>query len=271
MDRNDLTQAIKARASFLSIGLDSDISRLPRNISQNAAGILEFNKRIIDATAPYCVAYKLNTAFYEALGAEGWKALEATINFIPSDKFIIADAKRGDIGNTSHQYANAFFEQLHCDAVTVAPFMGRDSVEPFLEHPGKWAIVLGLTSNTGSRDFQLLETNGGLLYEEVVRKVASWGTADNTMFVIGATQPHHFHKVREIIPDHFLLVPGVGQQGGSLEEVARNGLTKDVGLMVNASRSIIFSSQGSDFAKAAGHTARKIQLNMKAILEEKGF
>lgn len=266
MNRQQLTAAIRARKSFLCVGLDSDVTQLPAPLSQDAQGMLEFNKRIIDATAPYCVAYKPNTAFYEVLGTEGWQVLAETIDYIPRDKFIIADAKRGDIGNTSAQYAHAFFQTLHCDAITVAPYMGRDSVEPFLRFKDKWAIVLGLTSNAGSADFQLLESGTGYVYEEVLRKAATWGNTDNLMFVTGATQPEHFRKIRKIVPDHFLLVPGVGKQGGNLEEVVKDGLNGDVGLLVNSSRSIIFASQGADFAEAAGEAARKLQLQMKEIL-----
>lgn len=271
MDKNDLTQAILARSSFLSVGLDSDVSRLPASCPADASGMLEFNKRIIDATSPYCVAYKLNTAFYEALGADGWNTMAETIRYIPSDKFVIADAKRGDIGNTSHQYAKAFFEKMNCDAVTVAPYMGHDSVAPFLQHKGKWAIVLALTSNEGSRDFQLQPFGQGYWYEEVLRKAAEWGTPDNTMFVIGGTHPQRLEDVRKIVPDHFLLVPGIGVQGGNLESICNSGLNAAIGLLLNASRSIIFASPGNDFAEAAGHAARNLQLQMKEILEKRNI
>ncbi|HEX2683075.1 MAG TPA: orotidine-5'-phosphate decarboxylase, partial [Ferruginibacter sp.] len=235
--------------------------------------VFEFNKQIIDATQDLCVAYKINTAFYEILGSKGWDAMERTVNYIPKDQFIIADAKRGDIGNTSTQYAKAFFETLDFDAVTVAPYMGEDSVKPFLEFANKWAIVLGLTSNAGSTDFEQLQVVGQAtsnvgeyLYETVLKKVSSWGTQDNLMFVVGATKASDLESIRKIIPDHFLLVPGVGFQGGSLEEVSKYGMNKDCGLLVNASRAIIYASGKEDFAAEARTIAQQYQSEMATYL-----
>lgn len=262
MTREQLIQLIRQRQSFLCVGLDTDPAKIPAGVS-----VIEFNKAIVDATRNYCVAYKPNTAFYECRGAQGWHDLEETIRYIGTSHFIIADAKRGDIGNTSAQYAKAFFESLPCDAVTVAPYMGRDSVEPFMQHPGKWAVVLALTSNSGAADFELQSCGDGALYEKVLRTVAQWGTAENNMFVVGATQAHMLAQVRQIVPHHFLLVPGVGAQGGSLSEVARYGLNKDCGLLVNASRSILYASADSDFAEAAAKEAKRMQAEMAAHLQ----
>lgn len=266
MDREALIAAIRTRQSFLCVGLDSDLEKLPSSFSKDAAGMLAFNKAIIAATKAYCVAYKPNTAFYEVLGKEGWAVLEETIAAIPDTHFIIADAKRGDIGNTSRQYAKAFFEGLQCDAVTVAPYMGEDSVAPFLQFPGKWAIVLALTSNAGSRDFQHL-TDQKPFYQHVLAQSQQWGTPENLMYVVGATQAEALSTIRGIVPDHFLLVPGIGAQGGRLEDVARYGLNKDIGLLVNASRSILFASQDDDFQEAASHAAQEIQIKMRNLLE----
>jgi orotidine-5'-phosphate decarboxylase len=259
MTRQELFALIQKRKSFLCVGLDTDPKLLPDGVD-----MLSFNKAIIDATRDYCVAYKPNLAFYEVLGAEGWRVLEETIRYIGTSHFIIADAKRGDIGNTSTYYARTFFETLSCDSVTVAPYMGRDSVEPFLQFPGKWAIVLALTSNPGANDFELKVIAGEPVYAHVLRGVASWGTAENTMFVVGATRPEMLAEVRRIVPDHFLLVPGVGAQGGSLSEVIRYGMNTDVGLLVNASRTILYASSGADYAEAAGAEAARMQSEMAA-------
>lgn len=232
--------------------------------------MMAFNKAIIDATAPYCVAYKPNTAFYEAFGADGWKALADTIAYIKEKHprhFVIADAKRGDIGNTSAMYARAFFNDLQADAITVAPYMGEDSVKPFIGYEGKWVILLALTSNKGSLDFQLIrDEDGNRLFENVIRKSQTWGTTDDTMYVVGATRGQMFEDIRKVAPDSFLLVPGVGAQGGSLEEVCRYGMTEDCGLLVNSSRAIIYASTGKDFAEAASEAAKTVAEEMKGFL-----
>lgn len=261
MERSKLIELIRQRKSCLCVGLDTDPSKLPAGVS-----ILDFNKAIIDATRPYCVAYKPNIAFYECLGLEGWSILEETVRYIGNEHFTIADAKRGDIGNTSSYYAKTFFETYGFDSVTVAPYMGKDSVEPFLQHKNKWAIVLALTSNPGSLDFQTLMTEGKAVYEHVLSRVASWGSAENTMFVVGATRTDMLREIRAIVPDHFLLVPGVGAQGGSLEEVMQLGMNKDCGLLINASRSILYASKGADFAAAAANEAKSMQQQMAAFL-----
>lgn len=255
MNRNQLVQLIRERKSFLCVGLDTDLEKIPPHLLQEPDPMLAFNKAIIDATRDCCVSYKLNTAFYEARGAAGWITLEATLRYIGTDHFTIADAKRGDIGNTSDQYARAFFETLPFDAVTVAPYMGEDSVRPFLNYPGKWAIVLGLTSNAGARDFELQPSGDQLLYEKVLTTVAGWGTPENTMFVVGATQADSFINIRRLTPDHFYLVPGVGAQGGSLKEISEKARNADVGLLVNVSRAIIYASSGTDFAQKAREAA----------------
>jgi orotidine-5'-phosphate decarboxylase len=229
--------------------------------------VLSFNKAIIDATREYCVAYKPNLAFYEVLGTKGWEILAETVEYIGKDHFTIADAKRGDIGNTSDYYARTFFNTYGFDSVTVAPYMGRDSVEPFLKHPGKWAIVLALTSNAGAFDFETLQTEGRPVYEHVLEKVSSWGADDNTMFVVGATRAEMLAEIRRVVPTHFLLVPGVGAQGGSLEEVMKFGMNSDVGLLVNASRSILYASSGSDFAVKAAQEAASMQQAMKVFID----
>lgn len=275
MNRSDLLGNIKKKQSFLCVGLDTDLKKIPAHLLDAENPIFEFNKAIIDATAPYSIAYKPNLAFYESIGVDGWIALEKTIKYIKThhpDIFIIADAKRGDIGNTSEMYARSFFGHLDVDALTVAPYMGQDSVTPFLGHDGKWVIVLGLTSNKGSHDFQLTTDNTGTpLFETVMRKVSSWGTPDDTMFVVGATQGRMFEDVRKIIPEHFLLVPGVGAQGGSLEEVAKYGMTDSCGLIVNSSRGIIYASKEKDFATVAGEKAREMQQQMAELLQSKGI
>lgn len=275
MNRSELFQNIVRKQSFLCVGLDSDLKKIPQHLLSTEDPIFEFNKAIIDATAAHCVAYKPNIAFYECNGAAGWVSLEKTIKYIKEnhpDIFIIADAKRGDIGNTSNLYARCFFEQLDVDALTIAPYMGEDSVSPFLAYENKWSIVLGLTSNKGSHDFQLItDSNNTPLFENVMRKTSTWGTLDNLMFVVGATQGKMFEKIREIIPEHFLLVPGVGAQGGSLEEVAKYGMNKQCGLLVNSSRGIIYASTGEDFAEVAGQEAEKLQKSMSSLLKEHGL
>lgn len=261
MTRAELVAQIRRKKSLLCVGLDTDIQKIPSGISP-----LEFNKAIIDATRDFAVAYKPNLAFYECMGKAGWDLFEETVNYIGKDHFIVADAKRGDIGNTSTYYAKTFFETYGCDSVTIAPYMGEDSVKPFIGFEGKWAIVLGLTSNAGSRDFQMLETQGKKLYLNVIEKVASWGTADNVMFVVGATKADMIGEIRQIIPNHFLLVPGVGAQGGSLEEVMKHGLTSEGGLLINASRSILYASNGPDFADAARAEAQRMQAEMASLM-----
>ncbi len=275
MTRQFLVGQIQQKQSYLCVGLDTDITKIPQHLQSHPDAIFEFNKAIIDATLPHCVSYKINTAFYEALGVKGWEAMERTVNYIPDTHFKIADAKRGDIGNTSTQYARAFFEAMNFDAVTVAPYMGEDSVRPFLEYEGKWAIVLGLTSNKGANDFelkQLVSSNGEehlraeFLYERVLRTVSKWGTPDNLMFVVGATQPEEFINIRSIIPDHFLLVPGVGAQGGSLKDISEKAMNDDCGLLVNASRAVIYASGKEDFATEAKAIAEQYQFEMKSYL-----
>jgi orotidine-5'-phosphate decarboxylase len=271
MLRHDLISAIRQKRSFLCVGLDTELSKLPEDLPRNPEGALAFNKAIIAATRDLCVAYKPNLAFYEAMGPAGWMVFEETVRYIGREHFIIADAKRGDIGNTSRMYADAFFNRFSCDAVTVAPYMGADSVQPFLAFPGKWAIVLALTSNRGSDDFQQITEEGSreTLYEKVLRRCQAWGRPDNLMFVVGATHPEAFEQVRRHAPDHFLLVPGVGAQGGDLQAICRYGLNADVGLLVNASRSILYASGGADFAEAARAEAKKMQHEMADILDNR--
>lgn len=276
MDYNQLFEQIKKKKSFLCVGLDSDITKIPSFLLKEEDPIFEFNKRIIDATAQYTVAYKPNIAFYEAHGVSGWKSLERTINYINliyEDIFVIADAKRGDIGNTSKMYARAFFEQFDCDAITVAPYMGSDSVVPFLDFKNKWVILLALTSNESSKDFQLLNIEGSNqnLFERVLHVSKTWGDKNNLMYVVGATQAKYLQKIREIIPENFLLVPGVGAQGGSVKEVSKYGMNNSCGLLVNASRSIIYASSTADFGKAASLKAREMHLEMADALNEKGI
>lgn len=270
MNRNQLIEQIKQKQSYLCVGLDTDITKLPKHLQSQPDGVFQFNKAIIDATKDHCVSYKINTAFYESQGLKGWEAMENTVRYIPETHFTIADAKRGDIGNTSSQYAKTFFDVLPFDAVTVAPYMGEDSVRPFLEYENKWTIVLGLTSNAGSQDFQQLalsgKNNSGKLYETVLHKVSSWGTPSNLMFVVGATQASDLAAIRSIIPEHFLLVPGVGAQGGSLKEVSKYGLNNEYGLLVNASRAIIFAGGGENFAEEATRVAKEYQMEMAAYL-----
>ena len=289
MDRKELIQQIRDKRSFLCVGLDPDIKKIPQCVIDECKADLEdgeeyddslalmlFNQYIIDATAPYCVAYKPNLAFYESLGANGLVAYEETVSYIRDNypnHFIIADAKRGDIGNTSAMYARSFFEgSSQVDALTVAPYMGEDSVTPFLGYKNKWVILLALTSNKGSHDFQLMQdANGERLFEKVLKTSQQWGTKDNMMYVVGATQGKMFEDIRKIVPDHFLLVPGVGAQGGSLEEVCLYGMNADCGLLVNSSRGIIFASNGTDFADVAAQKARELQEQMDAELKKKGI
>lgn len=270
MTREQLIGNIRSKGSFLCVGLDTDIKKIPEALLRMENPILEFNKAIIDATAPYCVAYKPNLAFYECFGLEGWQALEETVKYIKEkypDQLIIADAKRGDIGNTSAMYARSFFGHLDVDAITVAPYMGEDSVTPFLGHEGKWVILLALTSNKGSFDFQLTEdADGQRLFEKVITTARTWASPEELMFVVGATRGEKFTDIRRVAPDNFLLVPGVGAQGGSLEDVCRYGMTGDCGLIVNSSRGIIYASNGDDYAEAAGREAAKLAAQMKEQL-----
>jgi len=269
MTKSELIHQIKSKESFLCIGLDTDIKKIPGFLLKEEDPIFEFNKIIIDQTADLCVAYKPNIAFYESLGSRGWDSLEKTLEYIPDEIFTIADAKRGDIGNTSGLYARAFFERLNFDSVTVAPYMGADSVTPFLEFSNKWIILLALTSNKGSFDFQHLpiEKTSEKLFEAVLKKSRKWGTDQNMMYVVGATQAEELKKIREIVPDHFLLVPGVGVQGGSLEEVSKHGMNPDCGLLVNSSRGIIYSSNDKNFGSAARKSAQIIRGSMKKYLD----
>ena len=271
MTRQELCDQIRIKKSFLCIGLDSDPAKIPHHLRSFPDPVFEFNKRIIDATHDLCVAYKPNLAFYEAQGVRGWTSLERTLEYIPREQFIIADAKRGDIGNTSALYARAFFETLGCDAVTVAPYMGRDSVQPFLNYPCKGVILLALTSNEGSLDFQMKVAEGVPLYEKVIRQAAEWAGPDELMFVVGATHPEKFDEIRKLAPDYFFLVPGVGAQGGDLEAVCRYGMNDEVGLLVNSSRGIIYAGDGPDFDLKARAAALEMQANMKKVLEMKGF
>ena len=271
MNRQQLINEIFTKKTFLCVGLDTDINKIPAHLKNEDDPIFAFNKAIIDTTAPYCVAYKPNLAFYECYGLKGMLAFEKTIQYIKENHpnhFIIADAKRGDIGNTSKMYAQTFFEEYNLDSVTVAPYMGEDSVKPFLEYDGKWVILLALTSNKGSHDFQLTEDNQGeRLFEKVLKKSQEWGTTENLMYVVGATQGKMFEDIRRIAPEHFLLVPGVGAQGGSLQEVCKYGMTKDCGLLVNSSRGIIYASADTDFAEVAAVKAKELQEEMAVELE----
>ena len=271
MNRQQLINEIFSKKTFLCVGLDTDINKIPEHLKKAEDPIFAFNKAIIDATAPYCVAYKPNLAFYECYGLKGMVAFEKTIKYLKENHpnhFIIADAKRGDIGNTSKMYAQTFFEEYNLDSVTVAPYMGEDSVKPFLEYDGKWVILLALTSNKGSHDFQLTEDQQGeRLFEKVLKKSQEWGTTENLMYVVGATQGKMFEDIRRIAPNHFLLVPGVGAQGGSLQEVCKYGMTKDCGLLVNSSRGIIYAGNDKDFAEMAAQKAKELQQEMAIELE----
>jgi len=270
MKRSELIDQIKSKESYLCIGLDTDINKIPKHLLELDDPIFEFNKEIIDQTKDLCVSYKLNLAFYESQGIKGWESLQKTVEYIPDTIFKIADAKRGDIGNTANMYAKAFFEQMNFDAVTLSPYMGKDSITPFLSIEGKWAIILGLTSNAGSEDFQMqkVKNDSGekYLFESVIERCKSWGSDENTMFVVGATKEEYFKSIRTIVPNHFLLVPGVGAQGGSLKEVSRNGLNKDTGLLINSSRGIIYKSDGPNFGEEAKKSAQILRDEMKEIL-----
>lgn len=271
MKREELVSNIRSKGSFLCVGLDPDIKKIPQHLLQEENPLLAFCKAIVDATAPYCVAYKPNLAFFECMGADGWIAFEETVKYIQEkypDQFIIADAKRGDIGNTSAMYARSFFEHVGVDALTVAPYMGSDSVKPFLGYDGKWVILLALTSNPGSADFQMIkDADGEQLFERVIRTSQQWADEDSMMYVVGATRGSMFADIRRVAPRSFLLVPGVGAQGGSLEEVVKYGMIDDCGLLVNSSRGIIYASQGTDFAEAAGKAAAELAAQMKQLLK----
>lgn len=275
MTRQELIQNIKAKRSFLCVGLDTDLKKIPAHLLNEEDPIFAFNKAIIDATAQYCVAYKPNLAFYEAFGVKGLMAFEKTVKYIQEnypDQFIIADAKRGDIGNTSAMYARTFFEEYNLDSVTVAPYMGEDSVTPFLGYDGKWVILLALTSNKGSHDFQLTEsTEGEMLFQKVLRKSQEWANNEQMMYVVGATQGQAFEEIRKIVPDHFLLVPGVGAQGGSLREVCKYGMTQECCLLVNSSRAIIYADNSENFAQVAAQAAQTVQQEMAAELDSRGI
>ena len=283
MTRQQLVEQIFSKTTYLCVGLDTDLTKIPKHLLSSVDPIFEFNKAIIDATKDFCVAYKINTAFYEAEGLKGWQALEKTVNYIPSSHFKIADAKRGDIGNTSSQYAKAFFQTLNFDAITVAPYMGEDSVKPFLDYKDKWTIILGLTSNPGASNFEMQKIVKHLenldegmhtrrqeekyLYETVLQTASDWGTPGNLMFVIGATQANEFINIRKLTPTHFYLVPGVGAQGGSLKEISENAMISDCGLLVNASRAVIYASKGENFAEAASEAAKLYSAEMKEYLD----
>lgn len=268
MNKKQLTQQIREKGSYLCVGLDPDIQKLPPHLLQYDNPVLEFNKAIIEATSDVCVAYKPNVAFFEALGLDGLATLDATRKLIPDECFTIADAKRGDIGNTATMYAQAFLEQMDFDSITVAPYMGRDSVEPFLQFENKWAIVLGLTSNAGNQDFQRQKIGDTPLYEQVIKTTMQWGTDENLMFVIGATNEEDFQHIRSFCPDHFFLVPGVGAQGGDLEKLSEYGLNQDVGLLVNSTRGIIYASNGKDFAEVAREKVLELNEQMSALMKK---
>ena len=269
MNRKELIAQIKQKQSFLCIGLDSDIKKIPTHLLELEDPIFEFNKQIIDATKDLCVAYKPNIAFYESMGPKGWVSLQKTLDYIPNNIFTIADAKRGDIGNTSNMYARTFFKNMNFDSVTVAPYMGEDSITPFLEFKDKWVVVLALTSNKGGLDFQKIESKDGKkLFQQVLETSKSWGTDENMMFVVGATRSEELSEIRAVVPSHFLLVPGVGAQGGNLKDVTKYGMNKDCGLLVNSSRGIIYAGSGADFAEKAKVEAKKLQQEMAVILSE---
>lgn len=272
MTKEQLFEQIRSKQSFLCVGLDADMAKLPAHLCGSQDAIFEFNRAIIDATHHVTVAYKPNTAFYEAHGIQGWRALSETVNYIKSvypEIMVIADAKRGDIGNTAKMYAKAFFENMNCDAITLSPYMGRDSVEPYLDYPDRWAILLAITSNSGYADLQTIENKetGLQLFEEVLQRSSRWGSANNMMYVVGATRPDYLEAVRRIVPEHFLLVPGVGAQGGSLDDVARLGMNKQCGLLVNSSRGIIYADSGERFAEAARRSAEELQQKMQQMLK----
>jgi orotidine-5'-phosphate decarboxylase len=269
MTATELFSQIKKKRSYLCVGLDTDPEKIPAHLLATSDPVFEFNKQIIDATHQYTVAYKPNIAFYEALGPKGWESLQKTLEYIPKDIFTIADAKRGDIGNTSTLYAKAFFKQMAFDSVTVAPYMGEDSVKPFLQFPGKWVILLAHTSNPGASDFQMIESksSGRKFYEEVILRSKTWGSPDQLMYVVGATQTDRIESIRNLVPEYFFLVPGIGAQGGDLQQVSKYGMNKQCGLLVNSARAIIYASNGKDFAKAAGDEALKVQEEMSRYLD----
>ena len=274
MNKTQLFEQIKQKQSFLCVGLDTDINKIPQELLAMEDPVFEFNKQIINKTAQYAVAYKPNTAFYEVYGTKGWLSLERTIQYIHNNYpeiFVIADAKRGDIGNTSANYAKAFFNTLKADALTVAPYMGKDSVEPFLNFEDKWVVLLALTSNAGSKDFQYLSVGDKMLHQQVLQTATTWADSEKMMFVVGATHPEELGEIRKMLPDYFFLVPGVGAQGGDLQAVAKNGLNNECGLLVNSSRGIIYASNGSDFAIRAGEKAKELQEQMAVLLKEKGI
>ena len=272
MNKASLINQIRDKRSFLCMGLDSDINKIPTHLLEYEDPIFEFNKQIIDSTKDLCVAYKPNIAFYESMGLKGWASLEKTLDYIPDDVFTIADAKRGDIGNTSDMYAKSFFENMNFDAITVAPYMGSDSIAPFLKYQDKWVIILALTSNKGSVDFQMFQDDqGSFLYEHVLTKARDWSGDGNLMFVVGATKSKDLERIRSIVPNHFLLVPGVGVQGGSLKDVVKAGFNKDCGLLVNSSRGIIYASKSKDFAQEARNEAKKLQNQMSDLMQRYNF
>ena len=272
MNRQELISQIKQKQSFLCVGLDTDIKKIPTHLLELEDPIFEFNKQIIDATKDLCVAYKPNIAFYESMGPKGWVSLQRTLDYIPNNIFTIADAKRGDIGNTSNMYARTFFKNMNFNSVTVAPYMGEDSITPFLEFEDKWVVILALTSNKGGLDFQKIESKDGKkLFQQVLETSKSWGTDENMMYVVGATRAEEFSEIRKIIPNHFLLVPGVGAQGGNIQDVAKYGMNKDCGLLVNSSRGIIYAGSDADFAEKAKVEAKKLQQEMAVILSETGI
>lgn len=268
MTRKFLTEQIKEKKSYLCVGLDTDIDLIPLHLKTTSDPVFEFNKQIIDVTADLCVAYKINTAFYEARGAKGWESMQKTVDYISSAHFKIADAKRGDVGHTSAQYAKAFFDTMNFDALTIAPYMGEDSVRPFLEYEDKWTILLGLTSNKGASDFELQKVKDEYLFEKVIKAASVWGTPQNLMFVIGATQSDQLKRARRSAPEHFFLVPGIGTQGGSLADVSKNTMTVDFGLLVNISRAIIYASLNEDFTDIARLVALKYQQQMARIIDQ---
>ncbi|MEQ8924806.1 MAG: orotidine-5'-phosphate decarboxylase [Fulvivirga sp.] len=269
MNKAQLVAQIKKKESYLCVGLDTDINKIPTHLKKTGDPVFEFNRQIIDTTYKYCVAYKPNIAFYEALGTKGWESLQKTLDYIPNDIFTIADAKRGDIGNTSKLYAKAFFETMNFDSITVAPYMGADSVTPFLEFNDKWVILLAHTSNTGSHDFQIIEDkNEKALYEAVIEKSRQWATSEQLMFVVGATQAERIGHIRSLAPDNFFLVPGVGAQGGDLEAVSKEGMNSECGLLVNSSRGIIYAGSDENFAQSAGNAASQLQNEMKGYLNK---
>ena len=269
MEKQELIKAIKSKQSFLCVGLDTDITKIPTHLLKEKDPVFEFNKQIIDATHDLCVSYKLNTAFYESMGLRGWESMQKTLEYIPKEQFTIADAKRGDIGNTSAMYAKAFFEAMDFDAVTVAPYMGEDSVKPFLTFENKWVILLALTSNKGADDFQFFKQEEEFLFEKVLKTAKEWGNDEQLMYVVGATRPQMLEAIRKIVPSNFLLVPGVGAQGGSLAEVCKYGMNEDVGLLINSSRAIIYAGSDKNFVQKSRDEATKIQKEMSILLSNK--